>query len=91
MNTPLRRIGGGRADASKVVRAELVAGFPPSRRLPAYLPTYLAALLVFEPSVARRASRFTDREAFLVLPIPTSNFVVLELARDGIEDRPAIS
>jgi hypothetical protein len=87
MNTPLRRIGGGRADASKVVRAELVAGSPPSRRL----PTYLAALLVFEPSVARRASRFTDREAFLMLPIPTSNFVVLELARDEIEDRPAIS
>jgi len=85
MNAPLRRIGGGRAAASKVTRAELVAGSPQLS------PAYLSALLVFEPSVARRASRFTDREAFLMLPIPTSNFVVLELVRDEIEDRPAIS
>jgi len=78
----------------------LAADEPLRRRSPALswwsvppkpLPAYLAALLVFEPSVARRASRFTDREAFLMLPIPTSNFVVLELARDEIEDSPAIS
>jgi hypothetical protein len=86
MNAPLRRIGGGRAAASKVTRAESWWPVPPKP-----LPVYLAALLVFEPSVARRASRFTDREAFLMLPIPTSNFVVLELVRDEIEDRLAIS